>query len=397
MVAQRYAQGHFRFFQPPVKVIPPFPTLTEICYTRVLHAPPLPGVTDKYFDRTANRLQDHLLFRVRNDEPWEQRLDYHASFFTGNMTYTNPRPWLEAELEAARRAFDQNPRNTTIAYVISASGMACKYGKPGIEEVLARAEQLCLQILYERRGAVRLSVMADHGHNLTESHNIRLEPGLRKAGLNPTEHMSDDRDVVIELCALVDYVGLHTRKPAAVADALLSMREVELATYVSGSAVVVRNASGMATIEQSADATSFRYRAITGDPLHYSNVSERLTHAGRASSDGFIADRDWFAATTDHEFPNAPRRLWDAFHGLVLNTPDVMLTLHDGYYAGLSSLERFIQMRSTHGSLNQANSATFLMTMQPGLPPVIRSEDVLPAIEVKSNVDRVTMAGHGNR
>src|SRR6202000_1379982 len=45
-----YNAGHLRFFHPPQKVIAPFPSLTEICYSDVLHAPPLPGMIDQSYD-----------------------------------------------------------------------------------------------------------------------------------------------------------------------------------------------------------------------------------------------------------------------------------------------------------------------------------------------------------
>jgi len=31
--------------------------------------------------------------------------------------------------------------------------------------------------------------------------------------------------------------------------------------------------------------------------------------------DGCASEDDWFAATVDHTYPDAPRRIWDAFHG----------------------------------------------------------------------------------
>lgn len=379
VMRERYASGHFRFMSPPAKVIPPFPTLTEVCYTKVLGCPPLSGVTDRYFDRSSNKVRDHLMFRVRNPEPWEQKLDYRESFVAGNLTYTNPRPWLESELEQARQTFDADTDRRCVAYVISASGMACKYGREGIEEVLDQAERLCLQILYERRGAVRISVMADHGHNLVPCTNVPLEPALRSGGFRVSDHLYGERDVVIELCALVNYVGLHTRKPAEVASSLVGMKEVELAMYVAGESVVVRSKEGEAAID--CVEGRYRYRAITGDVLHYSKVMAELAKKGRVSADGFAGDDVLLAATADHVYPDALKRVWEAFHGEVINTPDVMVTLHDGYYAGLSSLERFITMKSTHGSLNQQNSATFVMTMGAELPGVLRSEQVMGTIK----------------
>jgi hypothetical protein len=60
-----------------------------------------------------------------------------------------------------------------------------------------------------------------------------------------------------------------------------------------------------------------------------------------------------------------------------------MFTTHDGYYAGQPWFEVFMRMRSTHGSLNQINSATFLLTMagRPKTPATLPTRAVMPAIE----------------
>ena len=59
----------------------------------------------------------------------------------------------------------------------------------------------------------------------------------------------------------------------------------------------------------------------------------------------------------------------------------MMITMKDGYAAGLAKYERYIDMRSTHGGLNQANSATFVATMTDRPHGPMRMRDVLPAVE----------------
>ena len=58
-----------------------------------------------------------------------------------------------------------------------------------------------------------------------------------------------------------------------------------------------------------------------------------------------------------------------------------MLTLKDGFCSGEVALPHFITMRSTHGGLNQINSATFLMTMTGRSAKPLRSKDIMPTIE----------------
>ena len=157
--------------------------------------------------------------------------------------------------------------------------------------------------------------------------------------------------------------------------------------YLDGPRLIVRNARGTASIE--CCDHKLRYAPIDADVLGYGAVIARLSSDGKADADGYVADADWFPATLDHEYPDAPRRLWDAFHGAVTHPPEVMLTTRDGYCAGRKSFESFIKMASTHGSLNQSNSATFLMSMTGRVTRPLRTGEVLSVIE-PGFVPRVT-------
>jgi hypothetical protein len=207
--------------------------------------------------------------------------------------------------------------------------------------------------------------MADHGHNLVPSQNIRVADLLRSAGFHPAKRLEHANDVVLELNGLVTYAAACTTRPREVADALLKHPGIETAMYMSGEGVMVRSAGMSATIER--DGDRIRYHPISGDVLGY---------GGEKS----LTRDQWFAQTVDAQYPDAPPRLWDAFHRLARNPPDVMFTTRNGYMAGLPSFERFITMKSTHGSFDQINSATFVMTMHAAPLAPMRSAQVLKAI-----------------
>ena len=79
-------------------------------------------------------------------------------------------------------------------------------------------------------------------------------------------------------------------------------------------------------------------------------------------------------------FPMRRAALWDAFHGQCVCPPDVMLTLRDGYCSGHTTFQKFITMASSHGGLNQINSATFLLTMTGRATHPMRSADIIPTV-----------------
>jgi hypothetical protein len=380
LVEERYRDGEFRWFAPPQKVIPPFPSLTEICYTDVLHAPPLSGMIDQYYDRRNGKVHSGLAARLVGGyrEPWERYLHYGAKFSEGGWAYLKPRDWYPAELERARAALDNSPDRTTIVYLTSASGMVCRYGRTGAEEVLDGMARLCLQLLWERQGAIKITVMADHGHNLIRSKNLDLVTPLEAAGFHVAKHIRTDDDVVLEISGLVTYAAVRTRQPEKAASTLLGIHGVQHAFYLRGDRVIARDDHGYAEIEMRAGR--LRYAPVTRDVLDYAAVVESLRSAGKLDADGFASRDDWFAATVDDHYPDAPCRLWDAFHGKVVNPPEVMFTTYDGYCAGIKMLEGFIHMHSTHGSLNQINSTTFIMSMTGRVTGPLRSADVMPTI-----------------
>jgi hypothetical protein len=378
-VADRYAAGQFTWFDPPQKVIPPFPTMSGVIFTSIMHAPPLPGMINRYYNRATGKTDNMIVRRAMgHDNPWHSRLDYHCKYWENGLSFLWPRHWFRRELARAKRAFDESDKPVTVVYFASTAGMLSRFGEQGLDEVLQGLEQLCAQILHDRGGAVHISALADHGHNLMPGQRIELEKRLRDAGFHPTSRMRKDLDVVIENDGMVNYIGMHTQQPAQVADALLTRDEVQLVVYKENDRVIVRNERGSAAIEHR--ERRFRYVSLDADVLEYESVKQCLQIEDKMDADSFAADRDWFEATVDHEWPDAPPRLWKAFDGLTVNTPDLMITLDDGYCTGMGFLEMFISMASTHGGLNQLNSATFIMTTTGRANRSMRSDEILPCI-----------------
>jgi hypothetical protein len=381
-VSERYRRGEWRWFEPPRKVIAPFPSMSVVIFAEILHAPRQPGSMERYFDRTENRMVNGYRARARGYEHhWQRGLDYHlGSYVKVGLGYMNPRAWLGHEFYAAKEAFDRSDRRLTLAYLVTPSAMLSRHGVIGLEDCLDELEQMCVQLLYERRGAIKVSIISDHGHNLMHSANFLVKPVLKRAGFNVVESIEDpERDVVVEIDGLVTYFAAHTTQPVAVADLFLQQEEIQLSMYRDGDRVIVRDALGAAAIDERDGR--LRYTPLKGDVLDYAVVLEQLALDGKLDEGGFVADRDWLEATFDHEWPDGPRRAWDAFDGLVESTPDVMFTLHDGHCAGDPSMEKWIEMQSTHGGFNQINTDAVLMTMIPTPNTPMRSGDVMDAIE----------------
>ena len=384
MVAKRYEAGEWHWFYPPQKVIPPFPSMSIVIFNEIVHGPPLKAAIERYYDPQMNSVNNQVFALAFGHQfPWQYRLDFQEDkYWKTGMVYLNPRPWYQYELAGAKRAADESLNSVVLTYLVSGSGMASKYGEKGINEALDQIEQFCMQLLYERRGAIKISILSDHGHNLSLSQNVTQDicDTLRKVGFNPTKHIKNARqDVFVEVDGLATYFGVRTTQSGKVADVLLSCPEVQLALYQEGESVMIRDVKSVAAI--TCHGTALKYTPITGDVLGYKPLLQKLASEGKIDAAGFVEDQVWLEETSDLEWPDVPRRAWDAFHRLVVNPSSVMFTLQDGFCAGYGNLDKWILMESTHGGLNQINSDAVLMTMTSPIPKVLRSRDVLPAIE----------------
>lgn len=382
IVHEQWCGGQWTWFHEPRKVIPPFPSLSEVIFSEMLHAPPLGGNVERHYDRRTGGIENLWVDRAFGYEhPWHRRLDSHVgSYLNVGMSYVNPRPWFHSELAAAKAALDGADDLVTVAYILSSSSMLSRYGRAGLDECLAEIDRLCLQLFWERQGSIDITIVSDHGHNLTQSPNFPVEEKLAAQGFRPVHEIADRLvDVVAEIDGLVTYFGVHTSRPVEVADAMLREPEIQLAFYLDGERVVARDRQGLAFVEHRAGR--YRYRAVSGDPLRLLPTVAALRAAGQLDVDDFGQDGDWFAATVDLEYPDALHRVWHAFHGQVINPPQVLFTLHDGHCAGMPAMEDWIDMQSTHGGLNQINSDAVLLTTKCLVARSLRSRDVLLSVE----------------
>ncbi|MGI9014420.1 MAG: hypothetical protein ACR2GY_09255 [Phycisphaerales bacterium] len=378
--AMMYDQGELPLFHSPVKVIPPFPSMSEVIFATLLHTAPQPGMINRHYDRRTGATNNMILKRAFGKPvPMDSRLDYRLRYWEGGMMFLSPRPWFHAEMKRAKAAVDDNPLPVSILYFASTAGLVSKYGESGATESLTGIMQLCMQLLYERQGAIKISLLADHGHNYREGQRFDLEALLEDAGFNPTSRLNRPEDVVIDVDGMVNYSGLHTYDAATVARIVTEGAPVQIVAYMEGERVIVRSKRGEAAILYRDGL--YHYEVVTGDVLDYALILEQLADDGDEGTLNSATGEAWFAATVDHQFPNAVPRLWHAFHGLAINPPDVMLAFDGGYYYGLGQFEWYIDMASTHGGIDQNNSATFVMSMTNRVQRPMTSSEVLPTIE----------------
>jgi len=402
VVADMYRDGHFRLFYPPVRVVCCFPSMTDLALNELFHAGPGLGYQALYYDRAAERLSDgHATYLRGDNSPWLAHVHYRCSLAWDMLVYLDPQTVFHHELTQIARRFAEFERGLVRTYSVGTAGLGTRGGRAAIEKYLADVDRFCEQLVYERRGAIKITLTADHGHNLTTNRRVDFDQVLRAGGYRPARRLASPRDVVTISYGLVTYAEFHTRDPAGVARCLLDQPDVEFACFPDGDQVVVLNRNGQARIRRT--ATGYTYDCQAGDPLGLAAVIEELRQAGKVAADGTIDEAALFALTVTggaspdssagqldtavdaSSYPDPLRRIWSAFHGLVRNPPDVIVNLRDGACHGSGFFHAMIrQVSSTHGSLNRRNSLTFALTMVGRLPPALRTDELLPAVEALS-------------
>lgn len=381
MMASMYAQGHFRLFHRPSRLISCFPTMTDVAFAEIFGLSPVLAYEAGYYDRAERKLHDgNMVYLSGKNEPWNDRLDYRGRLWIDAVAYVWPRWWLAHEMESILSKYNRSKKKIISGYSVSGTCLGTDEGRDGYVEVLLRAEQLCEAVMLASKGRVKITMFADHGHNLTHGKPIELKRLLERAGFRVAEKVSQPKDVVIPEFGLVTYASIETLRPGQVASTVVQMEGIDLVLYKAAqSRVAVLSKDGKALIE--CDDNRYSYRMIDGDPLKLGLIVENMRQAGLLDAEGYASDEDFFKATCGHEYPDALARIWRAFHGLVKNTPAVVVTTKDGWYCGKGKFDFFVNVASTHGSLNYANSVTFAMSTAGELPEVLRLTDLRAALK----------------
>ncbi len=356
-------RGGLRLFHPPAPVISTFPSMTDIALNDAFQTVRCRACEAVHFNHGTNRLEggdaDYL---AMTDEDWVRCTDYRAGTLVDPLAYLFPGHYFKEELAEFRKRFDRRDRPRFVAYFVSTAGLGTRDLLAGQHEILRGIDRLVEELVWKTRGLVKVTLFSDHGHTLVRGKWIDFRKFLREKGWNVRDRLGGPRDVVPVEYGLVTYASFATRDRAALAATLLEQEGVDLVTYAERNVVVVAGTGGKAFIERR--GSRYRYRAESGDPLHLAEtVRQGKARGGVFDSDGFADERSWLRLTLTHDYPDAPDRLWRAFHGQTEHVPDVIASLKEDYTAGLASRAwRFSDGASTHGDLGRKSSTTFIMS-----------------------------------
>lgn len=373
VVRDAWQAGRFRLFPPPSRVISPFPVMTDLSFSEFFGVSPSPGAESEYYDGKILH-GGYDVYAAEGNAGWIDHTDYHLQFIAHAVAYLWPDIWYGHELGKIQRHFFRGQENPFVGYVVTTSGLGATQGRSGHQSALVRLDRFCQAVMFELRGRVQITLMSDHGHCLLPSKRIPLSDLLKKFGYRVTSRLRGPDDVIVPEFGVVNFAGVYTKSPGSVARDLIGVDGIELTTFLDkDDSVVVQSRDGLARIRRSAGG-GYAYDCEQGDPLQLLPVVDALRRNGEVGPDGSIADDALFDSTKDHLYPDALHRLWRAFHGLMVNPPDVMISVQDGWHCGSALMTRLVDVSAAHGSLNAESSSGFVMTTNGQLPEVIRME-----------------------
>ncbi len=385
------AEGRFKSFRQPARMIAPYPTLTDVALSEILRpagANDPPGYEDSYFDVAGNKMRGGVFDRFREDRfvagTFRDLFDYHPSALKSGLGYAAPplTTYLEAltDLIRLRQKFRAARGPVFLGYTGATDTLAHLGGARMLRSFLARLDDTVDDLVRESDGQLEVTIFSDHGNDFRAFRRAPLKDALRHAGFKRADKLEDERSVVLPQFGLVGSAELWTKEgnERRLAEVLAQVRGVDFAAYETAGVVHVLSRAGEATIEQRGGR--FRYQTQTGDPLVLRETLRALGTAGKVDTEGFVADADWFAATCASERPDAVRRVYAGVTSLVRNRANVFVNFTDGYYSGSTTLDIVAFLQATHGNLGRGQSLGFVMSIARDLPPYLRASDMWSAI-----------------
>ncbi len=386
------AEGRFKNFRQPARMIAPWPTLTDVSLSEILRpagAGAAPGYEDRYFDVEQNKLRGGVLDRFRQDRfvegTYRDLFDYHPSALkSGVIGYAAPplTTYLDAvtDLAQLRQKFRSARGPVFLGYTGATDTLAHLGGERMLRSFLARLDETVSELVRESEGQLDVTVFSDHGNDFRKFQRASLKDALKRAGFKRGSSLKHDRSVVLPQLGLVGSAALWTRaeNEPRLAEVVAEVRGVDFAVYEQGGVVYVNGRAGQATLEQRGAA--YRYRPRTGDPLDLNETLRALKMQGKVDADDYVNDADWFVATRDGARPDVVRRVYAGATGLVRNRANVLVSFVDGYYSGSTALDIVAFLQATHGNLGRGQSFGFVMSNTRELPAYLRASDLWQAI-----------------
>ena len=373
VVAAR-ARGLFGDFRAPSRLISTFPSISDIAWHEILGLQPTPGYQRIYFSNALQTLVGGQLDAITPIE-FEERMDIaFGTRFHHLSAYLAPDFTARREIDGVVHDFFSFTGRQTL-YVYNVGPDALQHTKGDLNAYLEHLDLKLreLQAQYRERvgSSLEIVVLSDHGHNKSPGATfLPVEKSLKARGFHVSETLREPNDVAFSVDGVTTGFGVfsHPDSVAAVAQIFANMEGVELATYrVNDSTFVALQGAQRGTIVRRHHVLGDRYRydTISGDPLAYREILERMRRDHALDADGFADTPTWIDYTAAATFPVALVRIARGHTDVARNPAPILVSVATTHRIGLglaAITDRIISLGGTHGSLSIPSSLGVLMT-----------------------------------
>src|SRR5262245_40946786 len=388
-IAELRAEGRFRRFKNPARMISMFPSLTNVAMIELLQAADSPGYEDHYYDRDQNRLLGAIQDRLNGGKfiksSFRNTFDYHAPAFKGSLAYVAAPVGTIAvahlDISAFRKSFrefcDESDSPLFVAYIGETDSLAHLGGREPLKALLRSLDSVIEELIAESGGRLEVEMFSDHGNNYAEYTEVKLNDAINSAGFRTEKTLKDANSVVLPKYGLVGASTLFTypENRARLAEVCAKTRGVDFAVYQSGEDVIeLTGTRGRARVSRAGDR--FKYEDVGGDLLGLAPIVAELKARGAMDAGGFASREDWWHATISHRYVDPLRRLFDGFNKYVRNRADVIVSYEDGYMLGSPFLSLFAEMVATHGNLRRGETEGFAISTRQELGEAVRGYEL---------------------
>jgi hypothetical protein len=384
-IAELRAEGRFRRFKEPARMISTFPSLTNAAMIEILQAEDSPGYEDHYFDRGHNRLLGSIQDRLNGGKfiqgTFRETFDYHAPAFKGSFAYlaapVGAIVVAHFDLSSFRKAFRQSDAPLFVAYIGETDSLAHLGGEKPLKSFLRTLDRTVEELIVESGGRLEVEMFSDHGNNYADYTEVKLNDAINSAGFKTEKSLKQPNSVVLPKHGLVGASMLFTaaENRARLAAVCADVKGVDFTVYAPEENVVeLISKRGRARVLR--DGDRYKYESSGGDPLNLNGIIEGMKSRGAMDENGFASNDEWWQATSNHDYVDPLRRLFDGFSRYVKNRADVIVSYEDGYLLGSPFLSVFAQMCATHGNLRRGETEGFAMSTRQSLNEAVRGYEL---------------------
>jgi hypothetical protein len=401
-------RGLFDRFNAPSRLLSPFPTMTNVALSTMLGATAPLGYESLYFDCDQRELRGGMRKYVGRRTPdkvpssYMDELDYQEPLPFEFLIYVAPETIWRADMRRFRERFLSAPQDRDFfAFLKGTDGLLHIRGVERLSIALESLDGILREIQSCCGEETEIVLFSDHGMNLQENKRVHLQTQLKQSGYRMASQQREHnrRSVSVPAFGLCGYAALYCDGDETfnVAEAVAPLEGVDFALARDGAeAVTITGARGKARIErrvksvrsgegqagEEVEEISYRYEQTTGDPLQLAPFVHALVEDKALDAEGYASDEAWYAQTSNHIYPDALANLFHSLHSpRVAHTADVLVSLKDGYYYGMSFFSRFVKLEATHGNALRSSTSAFLMSTHRNFPVNVRAGDAQPLLK----------------